>query len=90
MASRIDFHFNVPNRVLYACRVVRKALANDMTVAVWTRDERKLDFFSRQLWSFDPTGFIRMWPLTMSLPPKHRWSITPMKGFCPRATCFCF
>lgn len=57
MASRIDFHFNVPNRVLYACRVVRKALANNMTVAVWTRDERKLDFFCRQLWSFDPTGF---------------------------------
>ena len=49
MASRIDFHFNVPNRVLYACRVVRKALANNMTVAVWTRDERKLDFFSLQL-----------------------------------------
>ena len=57
MAQRIDFHFNVPNRLLYACRVVRKARANNMTVAVWTRDAHRLDFFVRQLWSFEPTGF---------------------------------
>ncbi|HIU37101.1 MAG TPA: DNA polymerase III subunit chi, partial [Candidatus Aphodousia faecigallinarum] len=48
---------NVANRLLYACRVVRKARANNMTVAVWTRDAHKLDFFARQLWSFEPTGF---------------------------------
>lgn len=57
MALRIDFHFNVPNRLLYACRVVRKARANNMTVAVWTRDNNRLNFFARQLWSFEPTGF---------------------------------
>ena len=57
MAQRIDFHFNVTNRLLYACRVVRKARANNLTVAVWTKDSHKLDFFVRQLWSFEPTGF---------------------------------
>ena len=57
MADRIDFHFNVANRITYACRVVRKARANNMTVAVWTRDAHRLDFFARQLWSFEPTGF---------------------------------
>lgn len=57
MTQRIDFHFNVPNRLLYACRVVRKARANEMTVAIWTRDVHRLDTFVRQLWSFEPTGF---------------------------------
>ena len=57
MAQRIDFHFNVTNRLLYACRVVRKARANNLTLAVWTKDRHKLDFFVRQLWSFEPTGF---------------------------------
>ena len=57
MAQRIDFHFNVPNRLLYACRVVRKARANNMTVAVWTRDAHRLAYFVRQLWRFEPTCF---------------------------------
>ncbi len=57
MAAQIDFHFNVPNRFTYACRLIRKALAQGMTIAVWARNENKLEYFSRQLWSFEPTGF---------------------------------
>lgn len=57
MAERVDFHFNVPNRYTYACRLVRKARSMNLSIAVWARDSGKLDFFSRQLWSFDPTGF---------------------------------
>lgn len=57
MAQRVDFHFNVPNRYTYACRLVRKARSMNLSIAVWARDAGKLEFFSRQLWSFDPTGF---------------------------------
>lgn len=57
MAEKIDFHFNVKNRIHYACRVVRKALSLKMRVAVWCSDAHRLDFFSRQLCSFEPTGF---------------------------------
>ena len=55
--QRLDFHFNVVNRLAYACRVVRKARSMNLTVALWCRDSHRLDNFSRLLWSFEPTGF---------------------------------
>lgn len=57
VAQRIDFHFNVVNRIAYACRVVRKSRSLNLTVAVWCRDAHMLDNFSRMLWSFEATGF---------------------------------
>ena len=55
--QRLDFHFNVVNRLAYACRVVRKARSMNLTIALWCRDSHRLDNFSRLLWSFEPTGF---------------------------------
>lgn len=56
--SRIDFHFNVPDRLVYACRVVRKARAAGKTVVVWTSDAARLAAFDTQLWTFSALDFI--------------------------------
>ncbi len=57
MAQEIDFHINVDDAVLYACRVTRKALRLKMTVGVYCDDPATLDDFARRLWAFDATGF---------------------------------
>ncbi|MEF9997066.1 MAG: DNA polymerase III subunit chi [Burkholderiaceae bacterium] len=56
--SRIDFHFNVPDRLAYACRVVRKARAAGKTVVVWTASDARLSSFDQQLWTFSSLDFI--------------------------------
>lgn len=56
--SRIDFHFNVPDRLVYACRVVRKARAAGKTLVVWTSDAARLAAFDAQLWTFSALDFI--------------------------------
>lgn len=57
MADRIDFHFNVADVPLYVSRVVRKALAQKMTVGILGDDARLLEAVDRRLWMFDATGF---------------------------------
>jgi len=56
--TRIDFHFNVPDRLAYACRVVRKARAAGKRLVVWTADERRLSAFDQQLWTFSSLDFL--------------------------------
>ena len=55
---RVDFHFNVPDRLAYACRVVRKARAAGKTVVVWTASDARLSRFDQQLWTFSSLDFI--------------------------------
>lgn len=58
-ASRtIDFHFNVDHRIGYACRVVRKALAADKTILVFTRDAARLARIDLALWTFSALDFL--------------------------------
>ena len=54
----IQFHFNVPDRLLYACRLLRKALrsgAGGVTVSAPLATLARLD---KTLWTFDPQEFI--------------------------------
>jgi DNA polymerase-3 subunit chi len=55
--TTVDFHFNVPDKVGYACRLLRKACAAGARLAVTGPDEilRDLD---RQLWVFSPLDFV--------------------------------
>lgn len=55
---RIDFHFNVEDRLQYACRVVRKARAADKSVLAYTREPARLARFDAALWIFSALDFV--------------------------------
>jgi DNA polymerase-3 subunit chi len=55
---RIDFHFNVEDRLQYACRVVRKARAADKSVLAYTRESARLARFDAALWIFSALDFV--------------------------------
>lgn len=55
--TRVSFHFNVPQRLVYACRLLRKATRQNAHIAV-TGEARTLAELDRALWSFEPTEFI--------------------------------
>jgi DNA polymerase III subunit chi len=55
---RIDFHFNVEDRLQYACRVVRKARGADKTVLAFAREPARLARFDAALWIFSALDFV--------------------------------
>lgn len=55
--TRVSFHFNVPHRMAYACRLLRKASRQNARVTV-TGPAAALDELDAALWSFDPIEFV--------------------------------
>jgi DNA polymerase III subunit chi len=55
--TEVSFHFNVPDRLAYACRLLRKAMRKGARVAVSAPAET-LAALDRSLWTFDPTDFV--------------------------------
>ncbi|PMS36143.1 DNA polymerase III chi subunit [Trinickia symbiotica] len=55
--TRIDFHTNVGDSLLYACRLVRKAYLADQPVIVLA-DRARLAAFDERLWTFSPLDFV--------------------------------
>lgn len=55
---RVDFHFNVEDRLQYACRVVRKARAADKSVLAFAREPARLARFDAALWIFSALDFV--------------------------------
>jgi DNA polymerase-3 subunit chi len=55
--TRIDFHSNVPEKIPYACRLVRKALAADYRV-VLLADRADIAPLDAALWSFSEQDFL--------------------------------
>lgn len=55
--TEIPFHFNVADKLLYACRLLRKANASGARVAV-TAESEVLDQLDQFLWSFSATEFV--------------------------------
>lgn len=55
--TRVSFHFNVPHRLDYACRLLRKATRQNARITV-TGAASVLAELDRTLWSFEPTEFI--------------------------------
>jgi DNA polymerase III subunit chi len=53
----ISFHFNVTDKLLHTCRLLRKAQAGGASVAV-TADAAELDQLDQLLWSFSATDFV--------------------------------
>ena len=54
----IDFHFNVPDKVNYACRLLRKAVVAGGKKVVVTGDAAMLDAVDAALWQFSAVEFI--------------------------------
>jgi DNA polymerase-3 subunit chi len=53
----IAFHFNAPDKLAYACRLLRKAVASGAKVVV-TGDETSLQALDTLLWTFAPLEFV--------------------------------
>lgn len=64
--TEVQFHVNVPDRVHYACRLLRKALRQGARVAV-TGTADTLAELDRALWTFEAEEFL----------PHARWGETP-------------
>ena len=56
--TRVDFHFNAPDKLLYGCRLVRKAHRSGSRVLVWCEDAVRLKRFDELLWTFSDQDFI--------------------------------
>ncbi|MDB5764511.1 MAG: polymerase subunit chi [Herminiimonas sp.] len=56
--TRIDFHSNVPDKIAYACRLVRKARAADCRVVMFTDDRSQLAALDEALWTFSELDFL--------------------------------
>lgn len=55
--TRIDFHTNVGNSLMYACRLVRKAYqAGEQAVVL--AEPARLRAFDEMLWTFSPLDFV--------------------------------
>ena len=53
----VEFHFNAPEKVGYACRLLRKAVAKGARVAV-TGEAGTLKDLDVALWTFSPLEFV--------------------------------
>lgn len=55
--TEVAFHFNMPDKTAYLCRLLRKAAAQGAQVAV-TGPEAALSELDAALWSFSETDFV--------------------------------
>ena len=55
--TRIDFHTNVGDALLYACRLARKAYQAGQPLVV-VGDPGRLRVFDERLWTFSPLDFL--------------------------------
>ena len=56
--TEVQFHFNVPDRLVYACRLLRKALRSGARGVAVSGPAPTLARLDRTLWTFDPQEFI--------------------------------
>ncbi|MYM38553.1 DNA polymerase III subunit chi [Duganella qianjiadongensis] len=56
--TRIDFHTNVPDKIAYACRLVRKARSAQHKVVLMTEDSAQLAELDEAMWTFSATDFL--------------------------------
>ncbi len=55
--TRIEFHFNAPERLQYACRLLRKAHGRGLSLGV-VGSEAALRQLDAALWTFSETDFL--------------------------------
>ena len=55
--TEVAFHFNAPDKLSYACRLLRKACSSSAQVVVMGTDEL-MTALDAALWTFSPTAFV--------------------------------
>jgi len=75
--TEVSFHFNVPDRLIYACRLLRKATRKGATVAVSAPPDT-LAQLDRALWTFDPLEFVPHVRVAPGTAPAPRLRDTPV------------
>lgn len=56
--TRIDFQSNVPDKIAYACRLVRKARAAGCRVVLLASDPGQMAMLDEALWTFSELDFL--------------------------------
>jgi DNA polymerase-3 subunit chi len=56
--TRIDFHSNIPDKIAYACRLVRKAYLAHNRVVLMTQDASQCALLDQALWTFSAPDFL--------------------------------
>ena len=56
--TRIDFHFNTPEKLAYSCRLIRKAYRAQHRIWVFSDDSEQLQRLDKMLWRFSAIDFI--------------------------------
>jgi DNA polymerase-3 subunit chi len=56
--TRIDFHSDVPDKIAYTCRLVRKAHAAKCRIVLLARDQPELTALDQALWTFSELDFL--------------------------------
>jgi DNA polymerase-3 subunit chi len=75
--TEVSFHFNVPDRMSYACRLLRKAVRRGAKVVVSAPND-VLARFDKQLWVFDPLDFVPHIHVRSGHAPAARLHDTPV------------
>ncbi|WP_119354782.1 DNA polymerase III subunit chi [Azohydromonas sediminis] len=73
----VAFHTGLPDKVEYACRLLRKAWRQRQRVAV-TADAATLGRLDAALWTFEPQGFVPHVRLAAGASPAPRLARTPI------------
>jgi DNA polymerase-3 subunit chi len=70
--TRVDFHFNMPDKLTYACRLARKVYLAGQQLLVYCADATLLKQFDEALWTFSQLDFVpHVWfndPLAQETP----------------------
>ena len=56
--TQVDFHFNMPDKLGYGCRLVRKVFRAGLGAVVVCANEEQRGEFDRLLWTFSEPEFI--------------------------------
>jgi DNA polymerase-3 subunit chi len=72
--TEIEFHVNVPDKLAYGCRLLRKAYLSGARVVV-TAESGMLDQLDHLLWSFSPAEFV---PHCRASAPQDCLAATPV------------
>ena len=76
--TEVQFHFNVPDRLVYACRLLRKALRSGSSGVAVSAPAATLVRLDRTLWTFEPGEFIPHIVVRGSEAPPARLQRTPI------------
>jgi DNA polymerase-3 subunit chi len=56
--TKIDFHSNVPDKINYTCRLIRKARTAGCRIIVFDNERTQLDLLNEMLWTFSESDFL--------------------------------